>query len=70
VPSGSHARVIADLDHVFAVALQVWSESVARDWMSAPNAHLDGARPIDVVRARGSGEVVDALRAEAAGAYA
>lgn len=70
VPSGKHARVIVDLDHIFAVALQVWSEPVARDWMTTGNAHLDGARPIDVVRARGSAEVVDALRAEAAGAYA
>ena len=69
VPSGRHARVIADLDHVFAVAHQVWAPGVARDWMTSANAHLDGARPIDVVRQRGSGEVVDALRAEAAGAY-
>jgi uncharacterized protein (DUF2384 family) len=62
--------VIADLDHVFAVALQVWEERVARDWMTTANAHLDFARPIDVVVLRGSAEVVEALRAEAAGAYA
>lgn len=70
VPTGAHARIIADLDHVLAVALQVWDEAVVSDWLSTANNHLDGARPIDVVRQRGSGEVVDALRAEAAGAYA
>lgn len=69
-PGPGAARVLADLDHAFAVALQVWDDEAARDWMTTPNGHLDGARPVDVVRLRGSGEVVDALRAEAAGAFA
>lgn len=70
VPGPDQARMLADLDHAFAVALQVWEPVVAGDWMTTANAHLDGARPIDVVRVRGTGEVVDALRSEAAGAFA
>ncbi|HXH58186.1 antitoxin Xre/MbcA/ParS toxin-binding domain-containing protein [Iamia sp.] len=58
------------MDHVLALALQVWTPEVATDWLTTANAHLDGARPIDVLRARGSSEVALALRAEAAGAYA
>lgn len=63
--------MLVDLDHVLAHALLVWAdERVARDWLTTPNAHLDGVRPVDWIRLHGTSEVVDALRAEAAGAYA
>lgn len=69
-PGPEAARMLVDLDHVVATLLQVWHPEVATDWLHSANAHLNGARPIDVLRARGSAEVVAAARAEAAGAYA
>lgn len=69
-PGPGAARLLVDLDHVLATLLQVWVPEVATNWLQSPNAHLDGARPIDVLRVRGSAEVVAAARAEAAGAYA
>jgi uncharacterized protein (DUF2384 family) len=63
--------MLVDVDHVLAHALLVWADpAVARDWLTTPNAHLDGVRPVDWIRTYGTTEVVDALRAEAAGAYA
>lgn len=63
--------MLVDLDHVLAHALLVWAdEGVARDWLTTSNAHLDGVRPVDWIRLHGTSEVVDALRAESAGAYA
>jgi uncharacterized protein (DUF2384 family) len=71
VPGPVQARMLVDLDHVLAHALLVWAdERVARDWLTTPNAHLDGVRPLEWIRLHGTAEVVDALRAEAAGAYA
>ena len=71
VPGPEHARMLVDLDHVLAHALLVWDDaSVARDWLTTANAHLDGLRPVAWMQLHGSAGVVDALRAEAAGAYA
>lgn len=71
VPGPAQARMLVDIDHVLAHALLVWADpALARDWLTTPNAHLDGVRPIDWIRMHGTAEVVDALRAEAAGAYA
>ncbi len=68
-PSPQLARRIVDLDHVIASLLQVWEPETAMDWLQSANGHLDGARPIDVLRLRSSSEVVAALRAEAEGAF-
>lgn len=70
VPGPESARLLADLDHVIAVAEQVWDPSLVAGWLRANNPHLGDARPIDVARACGSAPVIDALRAEAAGAFA
>lgn len=70
VPGPDSARLLADLDHVVAVAEQVWDPELVPEWLRAPNAHLGGARPVDVARTSGSAPVVEALRAEAAGAFA
>ncbi|PKQ24902.1 MAG: hypothetical protein CVT65_00850 [Actinobacteria bacterium HGW-Actinobacteria-5] len=69
-PSPAKARELIDLDHVLARALLLWTPAVAIDWLAGSNAYLDGARPIDVLRIRGAAEVLDALDAAAAGAYA
>lgn len=58
------------LDHVVASALLLWPAPVAIDWLQSPNAHLAGARPLDVLALRGAGAVTDAIDAELAGAFA
>jgi putative toxin-antitoxin system antitoxin component (TIGR02293 family) len=71
VPGPEQSRMLVDVEHVLTHALLVWDDDeVARDWLITPNAHLDGVAPIDWIKRRGTSEVVDALRAEAAGAYA
>jgi hypothetical protein len=70
-PGPSQARRLIDLDHVIAHARLLWAtDDLVRDWLNTPNAHLEHARPVDVIRVRGTNEVVDALRAELAGSYA
>jgi hypothetical protein len=70
LPGPIHAVRLIDLDHVMAHALLVWDESVVRDWLTTPNGHLDGLTPAEWIRQHGTREVIDALQAEASGAYA
>jgi Protein of unknown function (DUF2384) len=70
VPGPQVAPVLVDLDHVVGRLLLLWDRGVVGDWLTGPNAFLDGARPIDVLATRGSSEVIDAIEAETAGAYA
>ena len=60
---------LLDLDYVMARLLQLFPPEQAEVWMTSHNPHL-GARPIDVLRLRGAGAVVQAIDAEAQGAYA
>lgn len=69
-PGPDAARGLVDLDHVMTRALMLWPTRVAVDWLTSANAYLEGARPIDVLKVRGSAEVIDALDAATAGAYA
>jgi uncharacterized protein (DUF2384 family) len=69
-PSPETARELIDLDHVMARALMLFPQPVALDWLTSANSYLDDARPIDVLRTRGSAEVIDALDATMAGAFA
>jgi hypothetical protein len=70
VPSPEIAAKLLDLDHVIALALQAWDPAVVMDWMTSSNGFLSGASPIGVLLARGSAEVIDALKATLSGAYA
>lgn len=63
VPSPEKARLLTDLEHVFSRAALIFEPDVVRDWMTGPNAFLEGARPIDVLRTRGVTRVLDALDA-------
>ena len=70
-PGPSQARILVDLEYVLARLMILWADvDLARDWLETPNAHLDGIRPADWIRARGATAVVEAIQAEAAGAYA
>lgn len=70
VPSPEMSARLLDLDYVVAFAMQAWDSSIVMDWLNSPNGFLDGARPLEVLRQRGSAEVIDALRATISGAYA
>jgi hypothetical protein len=70
VPSSQVAPMLVDLDHIIARLQLIWDEEVIGDWLEGANAFLDGARPIDVLRVNGSVPVLEAIEAEAAGAYA
>ena len=70
VPSSQIAPMLVDLDHIIARLQLIWDEEVIGDWLEGANAFLDGARPIDVLRVNGSVPVLEAIEAEAAGAYA
>jgi len=70
IPSPEVAARLLDLEHVLALAMQAWDPAVAMDWMNSANGFLLGAAPIEVLRQRGSAEVIDALEATLSGAYA
>jgi Protein of unknown function (DUF2384) len=70
VPGPLVAPRLVDLDYVVSRLLLLWDESVLLDWLTGPNGFLEGARPIDVILTRGTTDVVDAIQAQASGAYA
>lgn len=63
-------RAVVDLDYVLVRLQQLWEPEVADIWLGSPNAHLGGATPLEVLRQRGTAEVISAIDAEAQGAYA
>lgn len=65
-PSPKIARQLLDLDYVMAKALQIWPATAALEWFHGSNDYLDGARPIDVLKLRGTAEVIKALDVEMA----
>lgn len=67
-PGPEAARGLVDLDHVMARALMLYPADVAVDWLTSSNGYLDGARPVDVLKLRGSADVIAALDAAEGGA--
>ncbi len=70
VPGPQVAPVLVDLDHIVGRLLLLWDPSVIGDWLTGYNGFLEGARPIDVLVTRGTAPVLEAIEAEAEGAYA
>lgn len=70
VPAESALRRIQDLDYVLSRAQRVWTEPVARTWLRSPNAMLNGATPLDVLKMEGPAPVISALDAASSGSYA
>jgi len=60
---------ISDLDHVLDRLLLELHPDQAGLWLTGPNAHLGGARPVDVLELRGAAAVLPAIDALAAGAF-
>jgi hypothetical protein len=48
----------------------LWAPESVLAWLTGANSFLEGATPIEVLRTRGSREVIEALDAELAGSYA
>jgi uncharacterized protein (DUF2384 family) len=65
-----HRRQVSDLDHVLdRLLLELYPEQ-AGVWLTSPNPHLGGARPVDALRVRGAGPVLNAVDALGTGAFA
>ncbi len=58
------------LEHVMAGLLRIYSIEAAERWLVGMNPHLGDRRPIDAIRAGHSRELLDAIAAERAGAFA
>jgi uncharacterized protein (DUF2384 family) len=69
-PIGDSAMRIMDLHDVLTRAFQVFQPRTAMDWMVGNEPFLDHARPIDVLIARGSAPLIEALRGIDSGGYA
>ena len=61
---------IMDLHDVLTRALQVFQPRTAVDWLVGNEPFLDHARPIDVLVARGSAPLIEALKNIESGGYA
>ncbi len=67
--STENQRKLLDLDYVFARLEQLFRPRQAEIWLNSYNAHL-GGRPIDALHLRGASPVIQAIDAEAQGAFA
>jgi uncharacterized protein (DUF2384 family) len=61
---------ILEVHDVLTRVHQVFNPTLAARWLVGHEPLLGGARPIDVMGIRGAAQVIDALGAIAAGAYA
>ncbi|MPZ68677.1 MAG: hypothetical protein GEU71_04020 [Actinobacteria bacterium] len=64
----SRKRVL-DLDYVLSRLLQIYPREQAEIWLTSQNSHL-GGRPLDVLHLKGVGPLIEAIDAEAEGAFA
>lgn len=67
--SPENRKRVSDLDHVLDRLLLELYPDQAGEWLTSPNAHLGGARPIDVLELRGAAQVLPAIDALAQGAF-
>jgi transcriptional regulator with XRE-family HTH domain len=58
------------LELAMSLLLRIYEPSTAEKWIFGVNAHLRDRRPIDVIRAGGTLELLSALHQERAGSYA
>jgi transcriptional regulator with XRE-family HTH domain len=65
-----NARRVDLLELVMSSLLRLYSPDVAELWLLGLNPHLADRRPIDLVRAGRSHELLDAIAQERAGSFA
>lgn len=59
--------IASDVGAVRERLTALWTEPVIEVWLTSANAHLDGARPIDVLALNGPEPVMEAIEIEVAG---
>ena len=64
-----NAEKVDALEHVMGSLLRLYDAEAAEAWLLGLNPHL-GARPIDLIRAGRTSELLRAISAERAGSYA
>jgi uncharacterized protein (DUF2384 family) len=66
----ANARRVDLLELVMSSLLRLYSPETAELWLQGVNPHLGGRRPIDLIRAGHSRELLDAIAQERAGSFA
>ena len=59
--------IASDVEAVRQRLVALWTIPAIDVWLTSANAHLDGARPIDVLALNGPGPVMEAIELEVAG---
>lgn len=59
--------IASDVEAVRQRLSALWTNPAIDVWLTSANAHLDGARPIDVLALNGPGPVMEAIEIEVAG---
>jgi hypothetical protein len=68
--SAENRRRLSDLDFILdRLLLELYPDQIG-PWLLGSNAHLGGARPIDVLRLKGPAAVLPAIDAMVTGAFA
>lgn len=65
-----NAERVDSLEHVMSSLLRLYAPEAAERWLVGLNPHLGDRRPVDLVRAGRTTELLDAIAAERAGAFA
>jgi len=65
-----NAERVEVLEIVMAQLLRLYTPAAAEAWLRGVNPQLGDRRPIDVIRAGRAAELLDAISAERAGAFA
>jgi uncharacterized protein (DUF2384 family) len=66
----ANAHRVDLLELVMSSLLRLYSSEAAELWLHGANPHLAGRRPMDLVRAGRSRELLDAIAQERAGSFA
>lgn len=69
IPTPSTARLVTDLDYVWARITTAMGEDAAHVWLRSANPFLRGATPLDWLKKHGPSDVIGAFDAVEAGSY-
>lgn len=70
IPDPENQRKVEGVEFVLSRLLSVFERETALKWLQGVNANLRNRRPIDLLAAGRVAEVIEAIEAEDAGAYA
>lgn len=68
-PDARNRRAVRSIEFVLDRLLEVYQRDTAVKWLHGFNAHLGDRRPIDLVRAGHSQDLIAAISAEQAGSF-